>query len=321
MPPFSLWSFLQDGVCTIAISSYEKYKGGVSVRDVQALVQTAVALSANVLLPDQIRVQPITSFAGGDWHNNQILIGGLLANHATNFLQTLTAPTIVLAKNLLHDTLREQDNAFLEPVFKSNSNPSIDTVITDYGVIMCSPNPIGGQNRVVIALSGVKGFGTLAAAAAFSNPQHYQEIDAALAQLSFDPQGADQGSLVEIILQAQIEEKKRGREILRTIAEVNPVMVRLNGNREREWENPKFTAVWHTPTKPITPNELKQMLTQYFNEAELQDLCFELRVEYENLPGPGKNDKARELVMYMEHHTRLKELTDTIRRLRPHQFP
>jgi hypothetical protein len=42
MPPFSLWSFLQDGVCTIAISSYEKYKGGVSVRDVQALVQTAV---------------------------------------------------------------------------------------------------------------------------------------------------------------------------------------------------------------------------------------------------------------------------------------
>ena len=63
--------------------------------------------------------------------------------------------------------------------------------------------------------------------------------------------------------------------------------------------------------------ELRRVLVELFDESELRDLCFDLGVAYDDLPGRGKKDKARELVTYMERRQRIPELTETIERQRP----
>jgi len=62
---------------------------------------------------------------------------------------------------------------------------------------------------------------------------------------------------------------------------------------------------------------LRQILTTYFDAGELRTLCFDLGVDYDNLPGGGKADKARELISYLERRGRLPELVRIGRQLRP----
>lgn len=62
---------------------------------------------------------------------------------------------------------------------------------------------------------------------------------------------------------------------------------------------------------------LRQRLTDYFNTGELQNLCFDLGIDYESLPGQGKPDKARELVAYVRRYGQTGALLDACRRLRP----
>jgi tetratricopeptide (TPR) repeat protein len=60
--------------------------------------------------------------------------------------------------------------------------------------------------------------------------------------------------------------------------------------------------------------QLRQSLIESFDDNELRDLCFDLRIDYESLPGDGKSAKARELVTYCERHKRLDELQAAIQR-------
>ena len=63
--------------------------------------------------------------------------------------------------------------------------------------------------------------------------------------------------------------------------------------------------------------KLRQVLSTLFNESELSSLCFDLSVNYENLPGNGTSDKARELIAHLDRRGRISELVDSIRMLRP----
>src|SRR5258706_4922495 len=67
----------------------------------------------------------------------------------------------------------------------------------------------------------------------------------------------------------------------------------------------------------IDVTALRQLLTAHFNTGELQDLCFDLNIDYESLPGQGKGDKARELIAYAQRHGRTAQLVSLVRRLRP----
>jgi hypothetical protein len=64
--------------------------------------------------------------------------------------------------------------------------------------------------------------------------------------------------------------------------------------------------------------QLHHNLDEYFDLSELQGLCFDLGVDYENLPGVTKQDKARELIGYSQRHGLLAELIATCRDRRPH---
>jgi len=64
--------------------------------------------------------------------------------------------------------------------------------------------------------------------------------------------------------------------------------------------------------------ELRRLLFQHFSDDGLRSLCQDLAVDYEQLPGQGKEAKARELIAFMEQRGRLADLLAAAARERPH---
>lgn len=88
-----------------------------------------------------------------------------------------------------------------------------------------------------------------------------------------------------------------------------------------------------TNTLPIEPSPLAaagsdherqqhlfQVLADSFNNGELRDLCFELGIEYDDLMGETRRDKARELVAFARRRDRLIEFERAVLRARPKAF-
>jgi WD40 repeat protein len=68
----------------------------------------------------------------------------------------------------------------------------------------------------------------------------------------------------------------------------------------------------------VDSNKLLAILRESFGEDDLRDLCFELQIEYEDLPADGKSNKARELVLRCERERRLPELAEAVLSARYH---
>ena len=64
-------------------------------------------------------------------------------------------------------------------------------------------------------------------------------------------------------------------------------------------------------------SRLRQLLAERFSEGELRTLCFDLGIEYDDLPGEGRADRARELVAYLERRDRISDLKEIGERMRP----
>lgn len=62
---------------------------------------------------------------------------------------------------------------------------------------------------------------------------------------------------------------------------------------------------------------LREVLSSRLGEGELRSLCLDLGVDYEDLPGEGKADKARELVVYVTRRDRVPKLLQAGARMRP----
>ena len=59
------------------------------------------------------------------------------------------------------------------------------------------------------------------------------------------------------------------------------------------------------------------VLTTYFDDDELNTLCFEIGVDYDALPATGQYGKARELIEYMERRGKIDRLRQKILNKRP----
>jgi hypothetical protein len=51
--------------------------------------------------------------------------------------------------------------------------------------------------------------------------------------------------------------------------------------------------------------ELVSFMEARFNSVDLEQLCFRLAVNHEDIPGANRQAKIRELVQYMDRHIRL----------------
>ena len=59
-----------------------------------------------------------------------------------------------------------------------------------------------------------------------------------------------------------------------------------------------------------------QLLEKHFDLSELRDLCFKLSIDFENLSGKNKRDKAREIVSYCQRHDLISDLRAILTELR-----
>jgi hypothetical protein len=70
-----------------------------------------------------------------------------------------------------------------------------------------------------------------------------------------------------------------------------------------------LNAEWHI--------RLRQVLVNYFDENELETLCYDLGIDYQDLPGDGKTKKTIELVKHFARRGKTAELIDYCSRQRP----
>ncbi len=103
------------------------------------------------------------------------------------------------------------------------------------------------------------------------------------------------------------------------------------GYFEKEWqisydENSFFNIHYQLPLELLNGLELanvdfyvlhKELLTDSFSETELRNLCAYLDIDYANLPTQGgKEDKARELILYLNQRKKLGRLFEEGIRMR-----
>ena len=63
----------------------------------------------------------------------------------------------------------------------------------------------------------------------------------------------------------------------------------------------------------VNPTTLRKVLIDSFNIDELHALCFDLKLDFENLPGDGKFAKAQSLVEHFRNRQRLEQLITAVR--------
>ena len=69
--------------------------------------------------------------------------------------------------------------------------------------------------------------------------------------------------------------------------------------------------------KPKCLIQLREILDRRFDEGELRTLCFHLGVDYDDLPGQSKADRARELILHCERRECVAEFVAVGKKLRP----
>jgi hypothetical protein len=62
----------------------------------------------------------------------------------------------------------------------------------------------------------------------------------------------------------------------------------------------------------------RQYLLNHFSEEEVKTLCFDLEIDYDDLPGQGRTGKVRELLGHLERVGRIPDLIKLCQQLRPH---
>jgi hypothetical protein len=67
----------------------------------------------------------------------------------------------------------------------------------------------------------------------------------------------------------------------------------------------------------IDISKLRRFLVKYFSESEVQNLCCDLEIDYENLVGKAKQDKVRSLILYAKRRQCLPDLIEAARLERP----
>ena len=100
---------------------------------------------------------------------------------------------------------------------------------------------------------------------------------------------------------------------IRALADPDPIIRHSVRRRLKELAtNQKTTAAAPAPLL-----DFREQLYQSFNIEELQDICFEIGLEFEDLPGDTKKSKVRELVLMAERQAFMARLVKTCQRLRP----
>jgi hypothetical protein len=81
---------------------------------------------------------------------------------------------------------------------------------------------------------------------------------------------------------------------------------------------PAQTSSPTAPAPQIDQTSLRKKIMEHFNESELKTLCSDMGIDYEIVPGSGKEDRIRELIDYCRRHGKYDALVAMCREQRPH---
>jgi hypothetical protein len=113
------------------------------------------------------------------------------------------------------------------------------------------------------------------------------------------------------------KEPHRALDLWEKIRAIKPDYPDRDGIEEQARELKPKTSKAEEASKRKRRVELRQVLAECFDKEDLRTLCFDLGVEYDDLPAMGRRNRARELVKYLEHRGRIQELIERIKQLRP----
>ena len=89
-------------------------------------------------------------------------------------------------------------------------------------------------------------------------------------------------------------------------------LLRRNAALEAAFESRLGTTETASPLQ-----RLRQVLAERFSESELKQLCADLKVDYEDIEGDSKGDKAFNLVAFFERRGEAAVLSAAVRKARP----
>jgi hypothetical protein len=103
---------------------------------------------------------------------------------------------------------------------------------------------------------------------------------------------------------------------IKALPNVPRIPIYINLKELDRHDIPRPTANLSQNDAHINLRALREQLTTLFNDGELHTLCFDMRIDYESLPGDGKADRARELVAHCERNNRTLQLVEMVQTLR-----
>ncbi len=175
-----LWQpFLDDLDNTVVVLGMARgeYPKGLSFNDARTLGEIYA------ILKTPADVQASEGFPQSYYGKNLILIGGGKANHLSYEFQECLRDSLSF---WLEDggILDRRYQAILTPRYAEGKEKTIHHLIRDYGIITYTSNPFGrkGEKKKVLHFGGVKGYGTLAAAYALTEPRLVQQLNTLLTE-------------------------------------------------------------------------------------------------------------------------------------------
>lgn len=308
IPPFYLWhDLLGDGGVAV-VSTYEKYNGGLSPRDVLALTRVLTSLSSHT--PSRpIEARSFLLFEPEDWDNHLILIGGLLSNQVTRAM--LQSPlrglrgSFVLQRKMLRDTQRLPGRDCLTPTYAPGLETSVAGVQVDYGLITVQPNPMNLDKRLYV-LAGIHGWGSLAAATVFSSWEYYQPLNLLFEQHFMSPEKADRCLLIEIVVRTEVG--PTGAQGVRDLKNISVELVRVNGETDTQWVRPDSCLRWgpkppaaDRPDQKLFPGHLSISLNERVAIIELRGAAFAVQFDESRLTQRELDQFDHDIASAVEH--------------------
>ena len=118
----------------------------------------------------------------------------------------------------------------------------------------------------------------------------------------------------EVWQKIRLETEHRGQTLdllLYALGELRSVSSQVE--RPTEVVQDQLGQIEEIPSRSV----LARLLERHFNDPEFQNLCFDLRFDYENLRGPTLSNKVRDLIDHLERRDLLNYLVRVIVQARP----
>ena len=119
----------------------------------------------------------------------------------------------------------------------------------------------------------------------------------------FDP------SRIQDPVGATLEVDVDTQEVQSSADTTQPKTVLGDGQGKKEQAEDEFTVKYLA--------RLRQDIVEHFDDSDLRDLCFDMGIDYDDLPGQSKKDKARELIARCKRTSRIRDLLAKLKDLRP----